>query len=59
MWVRVNTMATKFNSLLTDDKYQITKSDSECFFQIEFLPTTSVTLSFKWHVNDKGYVYGM
>ena len=28
-WVRVGTMATKFKSLLTDDKYEITESDAE------------------------------
>ena len=27
---RVGTMATKFKSLLTDDKYEITESDAEC-----------------------------
>ena len=32
MWDRVVTMTTKFDSLLTDDKYEITESDSEWFF---------------------------
>jgi hypothetical protein len=46
--IRVGTMATKFKSLLTDDKYEITKSDAEsCFFEIELLPTTSITLKFQ------------
>ena len=46
MVVKVGVMATKFESLLTDDTSQITESDSECFFEIELLPTTSVTLKF-------------
>ena len=32
LYIRVGTMATKFKSLLTDDKNEITKSDAEWFF---------------------------